>query len=63
SILPDQDCCSLFIPAHPETRARIEQVLEVEARFEIERMVEDAVRRAEVTRHRFPQRATAEVDS
>ena len=30
SILPDQDCCSLFVPAHPETRARIEQVEEAE---------------------------------
>ena len=26
SILPDQDCCSLFVPRHPETRAKLEKV-------------------------------------
>ena len=33
SILPDQDCCSLFVPAHPGARARAvaKEVLEVEA--------------------------------
>ncbi|MGH8013086.1 MAG: tRNA uracil 4-sulfurtransferase ThiI [Candidatus Binataceae bacterium] len=60
SILPDQDCCSLFVPAHPETHARIEQVLEAEARFGIERMVEDAVRRSEVTSNQFPARVIAD---
>ena len=55
SILPDQDCCSLFIPAHPETRARLDQVEAAEAPFDVARMVEDAVRRTEVVHHVFPE--------
>ncbi len=56
SILPDQDCCTLFVPAHPETRARIEQVEAAEARFDIARMIDDAVRATEVARFSFPGR-------
>jgi tRNA uracil 4-sulfurtransferase len=55
SILPDQDCCSLFIPAHPETRARLDQVEAAEALFDVAQMVDDAVRRTEVVRNVFPE--------
>jgi thiamine biosynthesis protein ThiI len=54
SILPDEDCCSLFVPAHPETHARLEEVVEAESCFDIEQMVADAVRRAEIVRNAFP---------
>ncbi|MGO9800468.1 MAG: hypothetical protein ACLPQ0_13490, partial [Candidatus Binatus sp.] len=57
SILPDQDCCTLFVPAHPETRARIEEVEAAESRFDIPRMIDDAVRTTEVERFWFPPRA------
>ena len=56
SILPDQDCCTLFVPAHPETRARIEQVESAESRFDIPRMIADAVKSTEVERFYFPPR-------
>jgi thiamine biosynthesis protein ThiI len=56
SIIPDQDCCSLFVPAHPETRARIEEVEAAESRFDIPRMIDDAVRATEVERFYFPPR-------
>jgi len=58
SILPDQDCCTLFVPAHPETRARIEAVEAAESRFDIARMIDDAVRNTEVARFSFPPRTT-----
>ena len=58
SILPDQDCCTLFVPAHPETRARIEAVEAAESRFDIPRMIDDAVRHTEVARFSFPSRRT-----
>jgi len=54
SILPDQDCCSLFVPAHPETRARPEQVEEAESHFDISAMVAEAVRKTEIVRNSFP---------
>jgi thiamine biosynthesis protein ThiI len=54
SILPDQDCCSLFVPAHPETHARPGEVAEAERALDIERMVQEALRRTEIVRHSFP---------
>lgn len=60
SILPDQDCCSLFVPAHPETRARIEEAIEAESRLEVEAMVAAAVQRTEVVRCSFPPARTEE---
>lgn len=56
SILPDQDCCSLFVPAHPETRARLEAVVKAEAEFDIEAMIAGAVARTELVRCEFPPR-------
>ncbi len=43
SILPDQDCCTLFVPRHPETMARAEQVEQAEAALETERLVAEAL--------------------
>jgi thiamine biosynthesis protein ThiI len=43
SILPDQDCCTLFVPKHPETMARLAEVEAVEKGLEVARLVETAV--------------------
>ena len=48
SILPDVDCCSLFVPRHPETRARIDGIRRVEDRLEVDQMVDKAWRQVEV---------------
>ncbi len=48
SILPYEDCCVLFAPRHPETRARRERVEAIEARLDIPRLVESALERLEV---------------
>jgi tRNA uracil 4-sulfurtransferase len=57
SILPDEDCCTLFTPPHPETHAKLAEVIESEARLDIDRMVHDAVEQTEVVRLNFPSRA------
>jgi thiamine biosynthesis protein ThiI len=54
SIIPDQDCCSLFVPAHPETRASLAEVERIESRFDIERMVGAAVSATEKRHVQFP---------
>jgi thiamine biosynthesis protein ThiI len=54
SILPDQDCCSLFVPAHPETHARLDDVREAEQPLAIDRLVADAVSGAQVVSNDFP---------
>jgi thiamine biosynthesis protein ThiI len=54
SIIPDQDCCTLFTPRHPSTRVRHEEVAEAEAALPIDEMVTAAVGAAVVEEFRFP---------
>jgi len=59
SILPDQDCCQLFIPAHPATRSRLDEVVAAERQLDVDRLVQTAVEEAEDARFRFPATARA----
>lgn len=54
SIMPDQDCCTLFTPKHPATRARLTSVLAAEQALAIGDMVTDAVAATAVEEFRFP---------
>jgi thiamine biosynthesis protein ThiI len=54
SVIPDQDCCQLFTPRHPATRARIEEIARAESALPIEAMVDAAVAAVEVEEFRFP---------
>jgi tRNA uracil 4-sulfurtransferase len=56
SIEPDQDCCSLFVPRHPTTRARRSSIEAAEAALDAARLVGAAVDGAVVERHRYPVR-------
>ena len=48
SIQPDQDCCSLFVPKHPETRARLDQIEEAESRLQVGDLLKQTLRASEV---------------
>jgi tRNA uracil 4-sulfurtransferase len=39
SSIPDQDCCQLFVPKHPATKARLVDVQEDESRLDIEELI------------------------
>ncbi len=54
SIIPDQDCCTLFTPRHPATRARIADVVAAEQALPIDEMVAAAVAAASVEDFHFP---------
>ena len=43
SILPYEDCCTVFTPKHPRTRPRLEDVEEAEAVLDIDGLVAEAV--------------------
>ena len=43
SILPYEDCCTVFTPRHPRTKPKLEDVLEVEKALDVEALVEEAV--------------------
>jgi len=45
SILPDQDCCSLFVPKHPATKARLKEVLIQEQKLEVANLIQSAIDR------------------
>ena len=48
SILPDQDCCSLFVPKHPETKAHLSDIESSERRLDVAEAMKAALEKAEV---------------
>jgi tRNA uracil 4-sulfurtransferase len=54
SIEPDQDCCSLFTPAHPSTMTRIDDIRRVERGFDIGSLVKQGLDKAELSEFTFP---------
>jgi thiamine biosynthesis protein ThiI len=54
SIVPDQDCCQLFTPRHPATRARSAEIERLEEGLPIAALVERAAAEAVVEEFRFP---------
>jgi len=55
SIIPDQDCCTLFTPRHPATKARRVDVERAEAGLPIEEIVRSAVEAAVIEDFTFPE--------
>ncbi len=54
SSVPDQDCCQLFVPKHPATRARFADVAEDEARFDVEELLRYGIDNALQEEFTFP---------
>jgi tRNA uracil 4-sulfurtransferase len=54
SIVPDQDCCQLFTPRNPATRARLAEVEAAEAALPIADFVERAAAGVVAEQYRFP---------
>jgi len=54
SIIPDQDCCTLFTPRNPMTRGRLAQIEAAESALPIEALVERAVAEAVVEQFQYP---------
>lgn len=54
SIVPDEDCCTLFTPRHPVTRARLDEIEAAEQVLPMDAFVEQALRASVVERFVFP---------
>jgi len=54
SVIPDQDCCTLFTPRHPLTRARLAEIEAAEQALPIDELVARAVSEAVVEQSEFP---------
>lgn len=58
SIEPDQDCCKLFVPPHPSTKTRLDDVQKVERLIDVSALVKRGVESAELTESSFPPPTT-----
>lgn len=43
SILPYEDCCTIFVPKHPVIKPELEKCLEYEKRFDYQELIEKAI--------------------
>ena len=63
SIIPDHDCCTLFTPKNPATKARLADVERAESNLPIEEMIEGAVAAAEREDFSFPAKQQAVLEA
>jgi thiamine biosynthesis protein ThiI len=54
SSVPDQDCCQLFVPKHPATKARFVDVEEDEAKLNIKELLRYGLENATDEEFLFP---------
>jgi len=48
SIIPQGDCCTLFTPKHPTTKAVLEKVKELEKKIDVEKLIKETIEKIEV---------------
>jgi tRNA uracil 4-sulfurtransferase len=54
SSIPDQDCCQLFVPKHPATKAKLGEVEEAESRIDIQDLIRSGIENATDESFSFP---------
>jgi thiamine biosynthesis protein ThiI len=54
SSVPDQDCCQLFVPKHPATKARFDEVEADEAKLDVKELLCYGLDKATDEEFRFP---------
>ena len=48
SILPYEDCCTVFLPEHPLIKPKLEKVLKEEERLDIKNLIDNALKKVEI---------------
>ena len=48
SILPYEDCCTIFLPKFPVIKPKMEKVLKEEAKLDVEQLIEKAMEQIEI---------------
>lgn len=49
SILPYEDCCTVFLPKHPVIKPRVEDIEASEEKLKVEELIENAVKNMKIT--------------
>lgn len=44
SMLPEEDCCARFLPRHPSTRVKVEDIEREEEKLDMEKIIEEALK-------------------
>jgi len=53
SVLPYEDCCTVFTPKHPKTKPNLEHVMKAEAKLDREALIERAIQNTEMVKVKF----------
>ena len=56
SILPYEDCCTVFSPKHPRTKPTLDEIIAAESSFDFDKMIDEAVEKTEVKRFRYGEK-------
>ncbi|RBP46630.1 tRNA uracil 4-sulfurtransferase ThiI [Garciella nitratireducens] len=48
SILPYEDCCTIFVPKHPDTKPKLEKILQFEKKLDEKNLIEEAIHSMEI---------------
>ncbi|MFQ5902894.1 MAG: tRNA 4-thiouridine(8) synthase ThiI, partial [Candidatus Binatia bacterium] len=54
STIPDQDCCQLFVPRHPATKAKLPDVERAESMLDLKALTQLGAEGAEMEEFKFP---------
>ena len=57
SILPSQDCCTLFIPKHPITRGKLAVIRNLEKLLPVKDLVDEVLNHVQVKNFNFPTKS------
>ncbi len=52
---PYEDCCSLYVPRHPETKADPKKIEEIDRQLDLSKLHEQALEQAEIIKFRHPE--------
>ena len=55
SILPFEDCCTIFLPKHPAINPKLEKCLQYESNFDYESLIDECINNIEVIKNLEPQ--------
>jgi tRNA uracil 4-sulfurtransferase len=55
SAIPDQDCCQLFVPQHPATKAKLGDVEKAESSLDVGGLTQLGVEGAKIEEFKFPE--------
>lgn len=48
SILPYEDCCTIFVPKHPKTNPKLDAIIKEEEKLDVDELVQKSIENIEV---------------